>query len=271
MSEIISSKMQLPQKENDNKLQEEIDALRIEFAEYKLHSDIQLDIVRDERNASLSKVNQLEEQIKHQEYWLQEADARLAHVTYVELKDSEQKNTESLKRIIELEQELQITSGASAEFEAAFERTRKREDILIQELADTRQELQMVLDDWNDMVRAIQSPAHGTALAHAKILVRDFAAAREKIAELETKITDSVFSCPSCGRHDFGFFAPKIKAACGNCMNRAMLHYNNAKTLRNFLSTLRSRLVSPEDLHDLDEVLKSTTISEEEWNEKPSC
>lgn len=207
--------------ESIEQLRADLDALRIEFAEYKLHSDIQLDVVRDERNTALSKV-------------------------------------------AELEQELQMTSGASAEFEAAFERTREREDVLIQELADTRQELQMVLDDWNDMVRAIQSPNHGTAILHANILVRDFAAAREKIAELEAKIADSVFSCPSCGRHDFGFFAPKIKAACGNCMNRAMLHYNNAKTLRNFLSTLRSRLVSPEDLHDLDKVLKSTITSEEE-------
>ncbi len=42
-----------------------------------------------------------------------------------------------------------------------------------------------------------------------------------RVAELEAKIADAVFSCPGCGRHDFGFFASQIKAACGPCRTRA--------------------------------------------------
>lgn len=44
---------------------------------------------------------------------------------------------------------------------------------------------------------------------------------RARVAELEAKIADGVFSCPGCGRHDFGFFASQIKAACGPCRTRA--------------------------------------------------
>lgn len=65
---------------------------------------------------------------------------------------------------------------------------------------------------------------------------------RARVAELEAKIADAVFSCPGCGRHDFGFFASQIKAACGPCRTRAEAaeareaqHLADREALRQFL------------------------------------
>jgi len=55
----------------------------------------------------------------------------------------------------------------------------------------------------------------------ARLLAEREAKFRARVAELEAKIADAVFSCPGCGRHDFGFFASQIKAACGPCRTRA--------------------------------------------------
>ena len=46
------------------------------------------------------------------------------------------------------------------------------------------QELQAALSDWNDLVRAIQSPTHGGAVGHAAGVVRERAALRAEVESL---------------------------------------------------------------------------------------
>lgn len=53
------------------------------------------------------------------------------------------------------------------------------------DLAAVKEELEYVLRDWNDLVRAIGAKTNGTAIGEAKRIVLDLAAEREKVKRLE--------------------------------------------------------------------------------------
>lgn len=50
------------------------------------------------------------------------------------------------------------------------------------------QELQATLGDWNALVRAIQSPTHGGAVAHAAGVVRERDALRAEVEQLQREL-----------------------------------------------------------------------------------
>ena len=52
---------------------------------------------------------------------------------------------------------------------------------LRQQLADIKEELQYVLNDWNALVRAIGAKKNGTAIGEAHLLVKQLAEAQERL------------------------------------------------------------------------------------------
>ena len=86
---------------------------------------------------------------------------------------------------------------------------------------------------------------------------------RARVAELEAKIADAVFSCPGCGRHDFGFFASQIKAACGPCRTRAeVAEAREAQHLADIKALMGSCSVAMDAIDDDDTVAARNELSE---------
>ncbi len=94
---------------------------------------------------------------------------------------------------------------------------------LTADLTEAREELQKERSFAEQMLVSRTELATEVDAAHARIveLEQEDAGHLNRIVELQEKIKDACFSCPGCGRHDFGFFASQIKAACGPCRVRA--------------------------------------------------
>lgn len=72
--------------------------------------------------------------------------------------------------------------------------------------------------------------------------------ANDKILAQKKLLDESVFSCPGCGRHDFGLFSGQIKEACGPCRQRAEDAERRLQEAMNVIDDITRR---PSDLQKL--------------------
>jgi hypothetical protein len=128
--------------------------------------------------------------------------------------------------------------------EACVELKRNQLDYALSHAAEERRALQADLDAARARIAELEK-SDALLGRHAELVeqmeARE-AAQIQRIADLEAKIKDACFSCPGCGRHDFGFFASQIKAACGPCRVRAesaeareAAHLAHIKALHQFI------------------------------------
>jgi len=105
----------------------------------------------------------------------------------------------------------------------------------------------------NDDYGAISScPIHGAILTldhvvdKVRALSEDLLETKIKLVEANKKIQESVFNCPSCGRHDFGLSSGLIKEACGPCKVKV-------EQVRDFIIDLQDSLIEISGATSLDD------------------